>query len=587
MYRRRIVQLGCLILLGITLLLARLAQIQLIETKTFTKRDINLIEASVEQRTQTLILDHGRGKFYDRNGKPINYETIPGLVLFPFLKNMNWNSEKVAEIIGVEEEELLEAVQEAKDPFIFGGEDPFHLTEEQMDAINELEIPGVFAVEQQLDKEVPPAIHLIGLIGENLEEAKRRYPEKILPHDVQIGITGLQKSFDEFLLQEEVSKLVFHVDGKGGPLFGIDVKYVNPSNPFYPIKVNTTIDLDIQKKAEEIVDTLGLKKGGLVLLDIKTNSVLAMVSRPMVDGKDPFKDDGAKNFMTTASIPGSIFKTVIAAAAIDYNLAPPTRTFDCSQNIRGEEDEIFDHGVYNFTTSFAASCNYTFGTLAKELSQIDVNLIETYAEKMGLIQQVGWHGDVFHYKDFKQIPDEEKGQVFLEDEERIDSNFVAQTGIGQKNVRVTPLQVANLMATIAKGGKKDMVRAVSSLEYKNGTPLYRFINSELDGEILAPYTTMKLQHLLREVVTNPKGTGQALNNLPYAVAGKSGTAETGIIDEQSGKERLNRWFAGYFPFEEPKYALVVVDLEGIKSPSPITIFQDMVKFLYNYDHQEL
>ena len=591
MCRKRLIQLAGLSLLGIAVLILRLAQIQLFETESFSKRNINLIQESVNQRTQTVILDHGRGKFYDRDGRLINYETVPTLVLFPFLKNMNWDSKKVAEIIGIPEEELLGAVKRAKEPIVYGNENPLVLTQEQMDAINSLEIPGVFAVNRQMDKREPLASQLIGLIRENPEEAMKRYPDKALPQNVLIGITGLEKSFDEFLLQEEMSKLVFHVDGKGGPLFGINVKYIDSSSPFYPVKVKTTLDLDIQEAVEKIVDIHGVKKGGLVLLDIASNSILALVSRPKVDLADPYKNEGAKNFMITSSIPGSIFKTVIAAAAIERDLITPGRFFDCSQTIHGEEDEIFEHGIYDFTTSFAASCNYTFGTLARELARIAPEEIENYAGKLGLLSTVGWQGRVFHYSNFRQLADEEEGQVFFNEEERYDSNYVAQAGLGQQSVRITPLQAANMMATIARGGQKEMVRAVSAIEYKNGSTMYRFPQEKLEGESISPYTAMKLQRLLREVVVNPNGTGRALKDLPYSVAGKSGTAQNPSDqetkeNEDKANEKLNRWFVGYFPFEQPKYALAVVNLDVTgNGGSAIPIFQDMVKFLYEYDHR--
>ena len=67
------------------------------------------------------------------------------------------------------------------------------------------------------------------------------------------------------MLSEGESSLVFHVDANGGPLFGVDVKYVEPANPLYPVKVVTTIDKDIQEKAEQLVDKHGIKKGGIVL----------------------------------------------------------------------------------------------------------------------------------------------------------------------------------------------------------------------------------------------------------------------------------------------------------------------------------
>jgi len=94
---------------------------------------------------------------------------------------------------------------------------------------------------------------------------------------------------------------------------------------------------------------------------------------------------------------------------------------------------------------------------------------------------------------------------------------------------------------------------------------------------------MKLQKLLREVVVNEEGTGRGLQGLPFEVAGKSGTAETGIMDGE--KQLLNKWFAGYFPFDKPKYALVAVNLGVDDSGGSVTpLYADMVKGLYELEH---
>lgn len=585
MIHKRFIIIGMIFLICLSVLLGRLSQIQLFETKSFTDRNINLIEESVKQRSQEMVIDNGRGKFYDRNMVPLTYEAVPSLILFPFLKKMEWDVEKVASIIGVRENEILQALEAAEEPIVFGKPEPIVLTETQMKAINQLKIPGVFAVKKQYDRKIPPAAQLIGLVGQNEKQISLRYPEKNIPKNTNIGISGLQKSFDEFLLQEENTKLIYHVDGHGGPLFGIDVKYTDPSNPFYPVNVQTTIDGEIQKKAEEIAERHKLKKGGLILLDIDTNSIIASVSRPEMNESNPYGNDGAKNYMLTAQIPGSVFKTVIAAAAIDAQLVPQNRTFDCSRTIHGEIDQQFQHGMIDFTKSFAVSCNNTFATLAKELNEIDKNMIETYAKKLGLTEEVGWQGDVYHFDDFKQLADEEKGQIFLSDAERKDSKLVAQTGIGQQNVRITPLQAANMMATIARGGEKKMVRAVSSIRYKNGTTLYQFPEKKLKGDTLAPYTISKLQQLLREVVVDEEGTGRYLKNLPYEVAGKSGTAQTYRFNE-NGQEYVNKWFVGYFPFDQPKYALAVVYLDALSTDGSVTpIFQDMVTYLFQLNGQ--
>jgi cell division protein FtsI/penicillin-binding protein 2 len=283
--------------------------------------------------------------------------------------------------------------------------------------------------------------------------------------------------------------------------------------------------------------------------------------------------------MLKQQIIGSVFKTVVAAAAIDHQLDDPTRLFDCSKKLNGKPEVQFNYGMLNFTDSFARSCNRTFGELAKELQQNDPHVLEDYAAKLSLIGSVGWQGNIYHTSNFKQFADEDKGRVFMSDEARKDANYVMMSGIGQHEVRATPLAVANMMATIARGGKKEMVRAVSKIEYKNGTTMMDFPEKSLAGDSISPYTAMRLQKLLRRVVLNPDGTGKWFQNLPFDVAGKSGTAETGKYEK--GKQLYNKWFAGYFPFHNPKYALVAVQLDVFENEGAVhSLFADIVKLLY-------
>lgn len=564
-------------------LVGRLMEIQLFETETFSKHNVNLLEESVKQRSQELIIDNGRGNFVDRQGKWLTQKKISVLVLFPFLKQMEWHSEKISEITGIPNQNLRDTVEHANKPFVYGGENtPFELTPSQINQINALKIPGVFAVHKNFERTEIPAEQLIGLVGENPQEVKKRYRDKKLAEQTLIGISGLEQSFDEFLLPEGKSKLIFHVDGSGGPLFGTNVRYIDPANPFFPVKIRTTIDKEIQQNAERLADSYKIKKGGLVLLNLKDNSILAMVSRPNIDKNNPYSGIGMANMMVKQQIIGSVFKTVVAAAAIDHNLDTNGRLFDCSHKINGSPDLEHPYGELNFADSFARSCNHTFGILAQDLQKMNPKTLEQYAEKLSLSGPAGWKGDVYHTRSFRQISDEEEGRVFLSDAERKDVNFAAMTGIGQHEVRATPLAVANMMATIANGGKKNMIRAVAKIEYKNGTTMMEFNEKSLPGETISPYTAMRLQKLLREVVINPNGTGRWFQNLPYEVAGKSGTAETGKYE--NGMQLHNKWFAGYFPYRNPKYALVTVNLDVPESAGGVNpLFADMVKLLYQKD----
>ncbi|MBU8879484.1 penicillin-binding protein 2 [Bacillus sp. FJAT-29790] len=582
MWRKRAVIGLYLCVAGLIFLLGRLAQLQLVETEHFTKRQINLLEASVSQRSQEMVLDTGRGNFLYSNGTPITHQNLPVLILFPFLKKMEWDSKKVSEIAGVSEYSLRYQVEKAKEPFAYGEPSPLQLTADQMQQINALQIPGVFAVEKKYNLKQNPAEQLIGITGENEIVLRKRYPDKDLSVKTMVGLSGMEQSFDEFLLTDGKSKLVYHVDATGGPLFGIHVKYVDPANPFYPVNIKTTLDADLQSMVEGLADRYAIRKGGIVLLDIKTNAVLAMVTRPSINKKDPYNKTlgGMENLMLKQQIMGSVFKTVVSAAAIDQELTDPARKFDCSKKINGEPDLQFDYGMLNFSDSFARSCNNTFATLAKELKDIDPNLLEDYAERLSLIGPVGWQGDIYHFQAFKQLQEEDKGRIFLTEDAKKDRNFVTLTGIGQHEVRATPLAVANMMATIARGGKKEMVRVASKIEYKNRTSLLEFKEQSLKGETISPYTAMKLQKLLREVVINEHGTGRWFQDLPYEVAGKSGTAETGRMD--AGKQLYNKWFAGYFPFKNPQYALVTVNLDVTGDTGGVnTLFAEIVKGIYH------
>lgn len=581
--KKRALTILIIVLLILTGLMGRLVQLQLISTESFTERNVNLLEASVSQRTQELVIDQGRGRFIDRNKKAITHEYYPSLVLFPFLKNTDWPKEEVANIVNVSPHELESQLDDTKEPVIVGGDKPIELTETQMNKINNLKIPGVFAVYRQYELDSKLADHLIGLIRENEELLLKRYPEKdYLAKNTKVGITGLQSTFDEFLLPEGEAKLLYHVAGDGGPLFGIDVKYTAPANPFYPVAIQTTLDKDLQILAEEVLDKHKMKKGGLVLLDIQTNDVLAMVSKPNMNYSNPFEDGSADNQMILPQFPGSVFKTVVAAAAIEQNQINNDRSFNCDLDLYGEGPAEYQHGMLNFYESFAKSCNNTFATIAQELLQTDKESIEKYAEMLGLLGPVGWHGDVFRFEDFKQLPNEYNGRIWVDEKDKNVPKAIAQTAIGQKDVRVTPLAIANMMATIARGGDKKQVKTVNQVLYKNGTTLFSFPEQDMQGKEIASYTASKLQELLRGVVTS--GSGQKFSSLPYEVAGKSGTAETG--KKQDNTTLVNKWFAGYFPFSNPKYALVVVELEQPGATSVTNqVFYDYVEGIHKLEQE--
>lgn len=574
MSQRRVRLFSVGILLIIVLLFVRLMQIQLFQSEEFSKHKVNLLEDSVKQRTQQILIDDGRGLFLDSKGLPLSHEEKMVLILFPFLKTMDWDSQQLANIIGVSKYTLEEKVRETKQPFIYG-----EVTESQSESIANLNIPGVISVKGKWIPNTFPAAQLIGLTGENSEEYKKRYPDK-QGYDIKIGVSGLQKQFDEFLIAEAPSKLVFHVDALGSPLFGIDVKYTGQNNPYYPLNVRTTIDSELQENLESILDKHEVQKGGAILLDVETGNIAALASRPSINWNDPYSDEGTKNMMFEQHIPGSVFKTVVAAAALDEGIVDRNDSFNCNLNIRGEPASR-ELGELMLDESFSRSCNRTFAELAIALQKENPNNLEEYARKLGLIGSLGWQGDVFYLKDFQQFKSS-IGRIFLDNDHKNDVNFISQTGIGQHEVRVSPLGVANMMATISRGGNLKSIRVATEIQYADGGALFKFLEQANDDDSVSPATAQRLQQLLRKVVTDQEGTGAYFQNLPYEVAGKSGTAQTGI--EIENQQLYNKWFAGYFPFQNPKYSLVTVNLDVLENEgSTSELFSDIVKMVHDIE----
>ncbi|MCY7913701.1 peptidoglycan D,D-transpeptidase FtsI family protein [Bacillus haynesii] len=581
-WQKRMKWVSIIISAALLFLLIRLAEIQLFFTESFSKRNVNLIQESVKQRTEEVRISDGRGSFLDRNGEHLSVSQKPAIVLFPFLKNQLWPAEEAAEILNMTEDELGSKLEHAKKPVILTKREGASVSKTALEKINKLKYPGVYGVYIEETEKNRLASHTLGMTNQDPDLLRRKYPDKEgLSISTKIGTFGMERTFDEFLLPEQDTKLLYHVDGLGNPLFGMDVKYTADANPFYPMQVKTTIDKKVQQTMEDVLADHKLDKGGAVLLDIETNGVVAIASKPDLNMAS---QKTRQNYMLTPVYPGSVFKTVIATAAIENGLDHPSKTFNCNLNLYGEAGE--DKGKLSLEDSFAESCNYTFTNLAGQLVEKNSSVIEDTAAKLGLTGRVGWEGKLYHEDEFRQFYHETAGSIWGDEKDKKVKKAVAQTAIGQKNVKLTPLEIANMMATIARGGEKKQVKIADQIEYKNGTLMTAFKDHELPGEKIDQYTAQKLQKLLRKVVTSEKGTGRRFSDLPYDVAGKSGTAQTGKTADDK-KTLYHKWFAGYFPADKPKYALVVVHMDTPDSKAATNaVFYDIVKKVYEIEKNQ-
>ncbi|MFN2745134.1 MULTISPECIES: peptidoglycan D,D-transpeptidase FtsI family protein [unclassified Bacillus (in: firmicutes)] len=580
--RKRMKWVSILISAALLFLLFRLAEIQLFFTESFSKRNVNLIEESVKQRTEAVQISDGRGSFLDRNGEHLSVSQKPAIIFFPFLNKQQWPIEEAAGILNISKKEIKQKLESAKKPVILTKHEGKPISKTALEKINKLKYPGLYGVYIEETEKNRLAAHTLGMTNQDPDLLRSKYPHKDdLSISTKIGTFGMERTFDEFLLPEQETKLLYHVDGMGNPLFGMDVKYTADANPFYPLQVKTTIDKKIQESVEDVLSEQKLEKGGAVLIDIENSSVLAIASKPDLNMAS---QKTRQNYMLTPMYPGSVFKTVIAAAAVENGLDHPSKTFNCNLNLYGEPGE--DKGKLNIEDSFAQSCNYTFTTLAGQLVEKNSSIIEKTAQKLGLTERVGWEGKLYHQDHFRQFYRETAGSIWGDDRDKQVKKAVAQTAIGQKNVKLTPLEIANMMSTIARGGEKKQVKIADEIEYKNGTLMTAFKDQDLPGETIDPYTAQKLQKLLRKVVTSDEGTGRRFRDLPFEVAGKSGTAQTGrkSKDEQT---LYHKWFAGYFPADKPKYALAVVHMDTPEGKAATNaVFYDIVKKVYEIEKNQ-
>ncbi len=585
---KRFLLFAFVILLSLCIIAGRLAYIQLMGTEHFSKYDINLVKKSVQQRQQQFIMHTGRGEILDRKGEALTGHLTHVLVIYPLTKNVTIPNERIAELtqlLDISADHLLHFIETLEEPKLFYTDEGFiQLSAQQAEKINELDIPGLLSLPfEKRYQERYHAQHLLGYIGQNNDYIRKVYARElaqgVLTEHSVIGISGLEKTFQPFLQGLGPTSLSYYVNAKGEPIPGLAIKYMDQQNSFYPLKLKTTLDLHLQQFIEQEIEQAQLSEAAVVVLDIEKSEIRAMASYPefmdQMTHLEAWENKALKRYP-----PGSVFKIVTAAAALENNLVKHDHMFECQGELEGTNLHCWrkgGHGRLSFTDGFAQSCNIVFGQLAIDLG---TEQLYRYALKLGLLEHNGWQQErLYNINQFKQLDGEEVGQIFSPYRDQAfldDANMLAQTGIGQLDVQISPLAAANMLATIARGGTKLQVKAVSDIYYQSGGLMHRFGTNKLSEPKISPYTAYQLQKLLASVVDN--GTARSALSGQNA-SGKTGTAEVGLPITHN-----HLWFAGLYPREKPQYSIVVVSLnQSAHSDSnpAVQIFSEVIKWLEN------
>lgn len=465
----------CLIFLVLfSALVARLLQIQVVEPNAFGSQAVDLVTQAREQQHQSMLVDSGRGTIYDRHGEALTGERNYHVIVFPFYDDTPFTDpdqlDQLATILGWTKEELLQQWRKIDQPQPLPTAETgetMGVTEAQAAQIEALRIPGVHALYSEGGRYTVerPAHHLLGTIGWHSDRPRDHDIEEVRKGEKRtgfVGLRGLEASFDAFLRHEGANHLSYAVDGKGRPLSGQNTERVHSfSGSGDEVKsIVTTLDAGLQRMVEQAMDDPNLTihtesgieriiDGAAVVLDISNGDVLAMASRPLETASDAEWPEWVNRALIPME-PGSIFKTVVAAAALDMGVVSEGDEFHCDgmldvYNVPCWTLDQGGHGTLTFADAYAESCNVVFAQLAADIGG---EVLEDYAKKLGLGQQVSWKGSVYHDEDFMQLPEEQAGQIFHPDSVKADGYVLAQTGIGQRDVRVTPLQATNMVASL-------------------------------------------------------------------------------------------------------------------------------------------
>ncbi|WP_339369371.1 peptidoglycan D,D-transpeptidase FtsI family protein [Paenibacillus elgii] len=544
----------------------RLFWIQVAASRSLTERKIDLVENSVIQRAQGLVLDSGRGDFVDRNGVPLTGTAQKVLVVFPIHEEESADTstatDRVASIVNAPLSAWQSFVRQLKGPAIWSVSGrPVPLTDAQAAKIEALGLKSVRAMTfNQRYAERQPASQVLGFIGQNPERITRQFTDQFHKGELQltskIGNAGLEKTFEPWLQGIGPSYVSLFTDGLKRPLPGLDTRQIAPSNPYYPLKVVTTLDSGIQQQVEQTLERLHVTEGAVVVLDIRNGDTIAMAGTPTFQPEHVDLAQGNwSNKALKAVAPGSIFKTVTAAAALEEKAVKADETFECTGALGKYGFTCWKkegHGMLTLEEGFAQSCNIVFAKVAQRLGG---DKLEAYAHRLGLETPIGWSGDVLTRKDFRQWDAEEQGQIYASISDKSDKGALVQTAIGQRDVLMTPLQAANLVVTLYNQGKVASPRIVREIRFRNDRLYQSFPPHELEpaAKPIKPATAKRLLGWMVETVEH--GTGKALHTAKWSMAGKSGTAQVTL---KNGRPGENHWFIGYGPAEQPRYAAAVL-----------------------------
>ncbi len=528
-------------------------------------------EMAENNHQRTLPLRAPRGVILDRHGRVLveNRSAFNISILREHSKDLERTIEILARVTDVPADEIRDTLARHR-------HEPTYrpvvvIADASMDqraavAARQLELPDVVAQEVPTRKYPADALaaHLIGYVG---EAGEGQITEEGLSLGTIVGQTGVEKNYNQLLMGTDGARRVV-VNSVGR-----EIREIDEIRPVEGRRVQLTLNVSMQKAAEEGFRTLGYW-GSAIVLDPRSGDVLTLVSLPAFD-PNAFAsriDRAAYRALITDKLrplqnraiqgrysPGSTFKLVVATAALEEGLVTPDHRVFCpgGANFYGRWFQCHlkgGHGSVDMRHAIEKSCNVYFYTLGNMLG---VDKIHKWAVNLGL-----------HGKSGIDLPNEQDSLVPSSEwkkqrtGERWYPGETISVAIGQGQNAVTPMGLAVMMSTLANGGKHHVPRLVKAVDEGSGWQEVPAPHNSFPQVPLKPGTVQAIHDGLWLAV-NGAGTAGRARIEGRDVSGKTGTAQ--VISLQ-GRERArgtdkdlrdHGWFVFMVPRDNPELAGVI------------------------------
>lgn len=416
-----------------------------------------------------------------------------------------------------------------------------------------------------------------GCIGTE-QTTKRYYPYGTLASSVigftgadDQGLSGIEAYYDEQLTGTN-GRIITAKDAKSNNIANdYETSIAATDGDSIVLTINQTIQYYLEKGLRETMNEYQAKGAYGVVMNCNTGAVLAMSSLPDYDCNEPYKltyskdkkaikklsDKTVKQEAESAAVqnqwrnftvsdtyvPGSVFKTFVASAALEENVVNLNTTYNCTGSIQVDKYKMKchyhpGHGTQTLTQGLENSCNPFFITIGQKLG---VHNYFKYFDAFGFTQKTNI-----------DLPGEASPQYYKEDQYGIVE--LSSASFGQTN-SLTPIQVCTGLCAIANGGKLLQPYLVSSIADANGKTVKKTQTKEI-RQVISADTSEKVRKMMKSVVDN--GTGKNGYVAGYSVGGKTGTS-TKLGESKNGEgDKYIVSFGAIAPSDDPEIAMLII-----------------------------